>query len=194
MAAVAKRESDPEAFVGQVFARSSPILTWRPALAKRVADEAAADEISAYSVVDPHESSVCRISRAATRRMVAWPVIAHVRRVHRASMWTIVRRCAIAFVVAAALVALGVAEYAWQARGVARVMPPVARVVSVHVIDHGFDVLVPAAPASTVAAVASPAPRAAQSVASSKAPAPANPAPARGRAHHGHRHGTSATR
>ena len=201
MTAVAKHESNPDHFVGQVLARSSPILTWRPALvgnAKRAAEEAAAEEISAHSLVDDRESSVHRVSRAPTRRMVAWPVIAQVRRAHRQNPWTIVRRCAIAVVVVVALVALGVAEYAWQARGVALVSPPAARVVAAHVIDEGFDTLVPPpTPALLAAAAQAAQPTAAQTAQTpvpAKTPAPASVAAQRGRAHHGHRHAPSATR
>jgi hypothetical protein len=199
VAAAAKHESNPDFFVGQVLARSSPILTWRPALAKKAADEAAAEEISAHSFVDDRESSVHRISRAPTRRMVAWPVIPQVRRDHRESAWTIARRAAIATIAVAALVAIGIAAFAWEGRGVARTAPPVARVIAAHVIDEGFDTLVPPATPALAPASAVVASQVAAVLAAAKGAAPAlsvtaRVATQRGRAHHGHRHGASAAR
>jgi len=174
VAATANRQSDP-VFVGQVFARSSPILTWRPTLAKRVARDVAAEEIAAQALVNAQELSAPRISRAPTRRMVAWPVIRQVRGAPRAE--TIARRVALAVLALAAVAALAFAARAWGAPGMAQVSPPAARIAEAHVIDDGSDVIKSSAHAPVASA----------------APIPAKtPAPRPG--HHGRRHTRSAAR
>ena len=84
-AAIAKREPDDSSFVGQVLMRSSPVLTWRPAVVQRLEKEAMDSHPAFADAADLHrvplESSVrltrsSRPSKATTRRMVAWPLVA----------------------------------------------------------------------------------------------------------------------
>lgn len=180
MAAVAKRERISDPFVGQVLARSSPVLTWRPVQAVKVAPA------SAPEVEDDRESSVHRISRLPTTRMVVWPVIPRVRRARSQRTWASPWRAAMTVVVAAALILVGAAASAWQPVGLARVSTPAEKVTTTRALDDGRDALVPVAPApAAVVAPAHPAP-----VVETAPPAAAP----RGRAHHAKRHVPPATR
>jgi hypothetical protein len=62
-------------FIGQVFTKASPILTWRPTKVQRIKLGQTAAE--APRAMDPSEASFNPVtfSRATTRRMVSWPVV-----------------------------------------------------------------------------------------------------------------------
>jgi hypothetical protein len=189
-AALSQREpSKPDAFIGQVLRRASPILTWRPALEARAERERVAradvQELSGASLIEDRESF--RFSRAPTRKMIAWPIMPRLRReTPRGVARLKVARSAAAAVVFTLLIMAGAfAVWASATRAVARPEAPAARVLAAHILDERVDTL---APAPVVAAA--PPPAAASQLISQSAP-PAKPSshpnPQRGRAHHGHR-------
>jgi hypothetical protein len=185
--------STPDAFVGQVLHRASPILTWRPALEARAERERVArgdvQDLSGASLVEERESS--RFSRAPTRKLVAWPIVPRLRRetprgdARRRLVRTIGAAVAAILLIVAA-VAAAVAGGAWAFRGIATPEPPTARVQAAHILDERVDTL---APAPVIAPIAAPPPApaapavAAQPVSQAAKPGRTNQ---RGRAHHGH--------
>jgi hypothetical protein len=186
-----REPSTPDAFVGQVLHRASPILTWRPALEARAERERVARrdvrELSGASLIEDRES--IRFSRAPTRKMVAWPIVPRLRREtpRGDARRKLVLEVGASVVTAALIVLAALAVGAWAFRGIARPEPPKARVLAAHILDERVDTL---APAPVVAAVAAPPPAAAQAVASQPVSQPAKPSARtnqRGRAHHGHR-------
>jgi hypothetical protein len=187
--------STPDAFVGQVLHRASPILTWRPALEARAERERVArgyvQDLSGASLVEERESS--RFSRAPTRKMVAWPIMRRLRReTPRAdARRRLVRTVGAAAVAALLIVVAAVAVGVWAFPGSATPEPPTARVLGAHILDERVDTL---APAPVVVAAPPPAP-AAPAVASqpvSQAAKPGARTNPRGRVHHGHRPTASA--
>jgi hypothetical protein len=195
-AALSQREpSKPDPFIGQVFRRASPILTWRPALEARAERERVAranvQELSGASLLEDRESF--RFSRAPTRKMIAWPIVPRLRReTPRGDARRKALRTVGGLVAAFTLLILAgaIATGAWAMRAVARPEPPAARVLAAHILDERVDTL---APAPVVAAAPTPA-VASQLISQSPQP-PQSPPPAkpsshsnqRGRAHHGHR-------
>jgi hypothetical protein len=181
VAAVANREPSSYPFVGQVLARSSPVLTWRPALVAKATLER--DVVAEEDIVDDRESSVQRVSRLPTTRMVVWPVIPRVRGSQSAP--TILRTSVVAMLVVAALMALGVTAYASHTTGVAAASEPVAKVTKTRAIEDERDALISPPSVATVA----------PSAKSAEPPAkPVTPAASHGRAHHGKRRASAARR
>jgi hypothetical protein len=159
MVAVAERDQGEREFVGHVFSRPSPILTWRPVKVQRIASTALSSD-TAGCADSP--------SLAPTKRLLAWPVV---RRVGRGSGRGPVRAIrALLTLVTLSLMcgsALAIGVYlafgdgpAWHSNAStasADVAPlrtdlP-SRVATAHVGDHRLDTLAPA-PVPVVTAVA----------------------------------------
>jgi hypothetical protein len=66
-AKIEERELSEHDFIGHVFTKASPILTWRPTKVQRITPSQIGERVS--------DSAVHRFSRAPTRRMVSWPVV-----------------------------------------------------------------------------------------------------------------------
>jgi hypothetical protein len=73
MAAVAERQQSEREFVGHVFSRPSPILTWRPVKVQRITMAAANGADRPSDAASNHYAS-----RAPTKRIVAWPVVRNI--------------------------------------------------------------------------------------------------------------------
>jgi hypothetical protein len=168
MTAVAGRdpsEHELQDFIGRVFTKASPILTWRPVKVQRItpAPPAAADVEGAR--VEP--SMIDRLSRATTKRMVAWPVVPSVRsargRSRTPALRALLTLVAFSLLCGSALtlcvyVLLGDDGGGWRAQA-----RPV-RIATVHVAEESFDLLLPGAAdltPSPVATSSEPAPPAA---------------------------------
>jgi hypothetical protein len=168
MNAAAQRHPSDEKFVGQVLKRSSPVLTWRPALAARLREE----EMEAKSVPAPHESSVrlslSRFSKLTTRRMEALPVVSKVARSRhaRAGVWSVTVRVVLGAIVGSLLAVLAILLVDARGNGGVSATGPFAiKESSAQAYDAPMDTLaaalvapaaptastVPAAPAATAA-------------------------------------------
>ncbi len=188
MAAVAEREQSEHEFVGQVFSKASPILTWRPVKVQRIT-------LSPPAPDGASDASMVRVSRAPTKRMVAWPVVRSIG--GRAGRARLVRlgergRAVRALLVLVSLsllcgTVLAACIYFTLGEGsVATVWhpkTPSTRAAVLHVAKVSTDVLA-SAPVAPIA-VATPAAAPLRPV----APAP----PHRGRAHRGYRGTESAS-
>jgi hypothetical protein len=185
MAAVAQREDFADRFVGKVLARSSPVLTWRPALVAKAAQEAAAAEAEIEDVVDDPESSVQRISRLPTTRMVVWPVVRRVQSAASPVTRPSVRRTVVTALAAVVLVGLGLTAHALNAPGVAAMAPPPAKVTTTRALDDSLDAVVGPAPAAADVAAVAPSATPAKSA---NAPRKTAASPARATSHGHARH------
>lgn len=140
-------ESGPN-FIGKVFAKSSPILTWRPTKVQRITPTPAADA---------GESGAHSFSRAPTRRMVSWPLVREVqgpskRRALRALLTLVAFSllCGSALTLCVYVLLGDTGPTAWQAK------PAPTRIGSVHVTADHVDTLVAAAAPAPVETAPAP--------------------------------------
>ena len=180
MAAVASSGHDRDSsFVGQVFQKGSPILTWRPTRVLRVPTPVHTIELDMADIEEVPESTIQRVSRVPTRRVVAWPVVPNVERGKaRSQAWSIAAHVTIALVLACGM-ALGIVALDVGGTGVARAAQPL-RDGSAHVMEATVDMLAntPLEPPSVVAPAVAPMSSARKSASSHAAPrGRARPAP-----------------
>jgi hypothetical protein len=135
-------DSAPD-FIGKIFAKSSPILTWRPTKVQRITPTPLADPMS--------ESGAHSFSRAPTRRMVSWPLVREVQSSKRRALRALLTLVAFSLLCGSALtlcvyVLLGDGgTTAWQQK------PAPTRVGIAHVAAEHLDTLLAtAAPAAPV--------------------------------------------
>ncbi|HEY2517868.1 MAG TPA: hypothetical protein VGI39_43660 [Polyangiaceae bacterium] len=161
MAAVASSGHDRDSsFVGQVFQKGSPILTWRPTRVLRVPTPMQTIELDMADIEEVPESTIQRVSRMPTRRVVAWPVVPNIERgaKARSQAWSIAAHVTIALVLACGM-ALGIVALDVEGAGVARAAQPL-RDGTAHVMETTVDTLAntPLEPPSVVAPAVAPAP------------------------------------
>ena len=183
MAAVAQRDSSEDHFVGQVLVRASPVLTWRPVKVQRITPTPKAPE--EVVVRTETDSTIFRISRVPTRRVVAWPVVPRLARTRSGARRALLAKLAIALVAGSAL-ALAAFVVLGAGAGTALAKPPTVRVATVHVIDDGFDLLSAQQEAALAGVVVDAIPAAPVRQAPHRDES-TQAAARRGRAHHGHR-------
>ena len=141
MAAVASNGHDRDSsFVGQVFQKGSPVLTWRPTRVLRVPTPMQTIELDMADVEEVPESTIQRVSRMPTRRVVAWPVVPNIeRRQVRSQAWSIAAHVTIALVLACGM-ALGIVALDVEGTGVAHAAQPL-RDGTAHVMESSVDTL-----------------------------------------------------
>jgi hypothetical protein len=157
MVAVAERDQSGREFVGHVFSRPSPILTWRPVKVQRITQTAFASDEAGSVSASPDSPSL-----APTKRLLAWPVV---RRVGRGPGRGPVRAIrALLTLITLSLMcgsALAIGVYFAFGDGPSTASADVAplranlpsRVARTHVGDHRVDTLAPE-PAPVVTAIA----------------------------------------
>jgi hypothetical protein len=138
-------ESGPDV-IGKIFAKSSPILTWRPQKVQRITPTPAADATGAHS-----------FSRAPTRRMVSWPLVREVqgpskRRALRAllTLVTFSLLCGSALTLCVYVLLGDSGPTAWQPKAAP------TRIGTVHVTAASVDTLVAASAPAPVETAPSP--------------------------------------
>lgn len=178
MAAVASSGHDRDSsFVGQVLEKGSPVLTWRKTRVLRVPTPMQTIELDMADVEEMPESTIQRVSRMPTRRVVAWPVVPNIeRRQVRSQAWSIAAHVTIALVLACGM-ALGIVALDVEGAGVARAAQPL-RDGTAHVMESPVDTLAntPLEPPAVGAPAVAPAP--ARKSASSHATPHGRPRPA----------------
>ena len=148
----AEPEGSQPDFLGRVFARSSPVLTWRPVKVQRITP-ASSGVVDRLSDSDAH-----RFSRAPTKRVEPLPVLPHAQGAKRRAFRALLTLVAFSLLCGSALtlcvyVLLGTSPSAWHRREA-----PV-RVGLPHVADERFDTLLSASPPPEPAAAEAAAPR-----------------------------------
>ena len=128
--------SQPE-FLGKVFARSSPVLTWRPMKVQRITP-GSSGVVERVSDSDAH-----RFSRAPTKRIEPLPVLPHVQGSKRRAFRALLTLVAFSLLCGSALTLcvyalLGTSPSAWHPKEA-----PV-RIGLIHVADERFDTLLSA--------------------------------------------------
>jgi hypothetical protein len=144
MPAIEERELSEHDCIGHVFTKASPILTWRPTKVQRITPSQIGARVSD---ADDH-----RFSRAPTKRMLSWPVVARVRRPTRA-LRAFLTLVAFSLLCGSALtlcvyVLLGDSSPFGESASALRVNAVPTRAAVTHVAAQRMDTLVTAAPAA----------------------------------------------
>jgi hypothetical protein len=162
MPAIEERELSEHDFIGHVFMKASPILTWRPTKVQRITPAQIGERTS--------DSASHRFSRAPTRRMMSWPVIARVRRTPTRALRALLTLVAFSLLCGSALtlcvyVLLGDSSpFAGDGATACHASVVPTRAAVAHVADARLDTLLtasatPVAPLAVAAATPAPARR-----------------------------------